>query len=130
METPTATPPYQVLLYYRYVPIPDPEAYLESHRDLCESLNLRGRIIVGAEGINGTVSGTFEETERYREAMHQDLLTAEMEFKVDPATDHAFPKLSIKVREEIVTLGLDPEDDIDPNEITGDRLSPTAVPSS
>lgn len=125
METPTATPPYQVLLYYRYVPIPDPEAYLESHRDLCESLNLRGRIIVGAEGINGTVSGTFEETERYREAMHQDPLTAEMEFKVDPATDHAFPKLSIKVREEIVTLGLDPEDDIDPNEITGDRLSPT-----
>ena len=124
METETTTPPYQVLLYYRYVPIADPESYLESHRELCESLNLRGRIIVGREGINGTVSGTYEETEKYRDAMHGDPLTTEMEFKIDPAEDHVFPKLSIKIREEIVTLGLEPEEDIDPNELTGEKLSP------
>jgi len=116
--------PYQVLLYYRYVPIPDPSGYLDLHRRLCEELELRGRIIIGAEGINGTVSGTVASTERYMEAMRADPLTAEMEFKIDPSEGHVFPKLSVKVRREIVTLGLPDEGDINPNQLTGDRLSP------
>jgi len=116
--------PYQVLLYYRYVPIPDPSGYLDSHRRLCEELELRGRIIIGAEGINGTVSGTVASTERYMEVMGADPLTAGMEFKIDPSEGHVFPKLSVKVRREIVTLGLPEEGDINPNQLTGDRLSP------
>ena len=119
------TPPFQVLLYYLYVPISDPAEYMERHRALCEELELRGRIIIGEEGINGTVSGTFENTQAYVEAMNSDPLTAAMEFKIDPAESHVFPKLSVKVREEIVTLGLPKEEDIDPNEVTGDRLSPS-----
>lgn len=117
-------PPYQVLLYYRYVPIADPEAYMKEHRALCESLELKGRIIVGEEGINGTVSGTYESTQKYIQAMHDDPHTSDMEFKIDPAEDHTFPKLSIKVRSEIVTLGLPGESDIDPNQLSGERLSP------
>lgn len=116
--------PFQVLLYYRYVPIPDPPAYLESHRRLCEELDLRGRIIIGSEGINGTVSGTQKNTELYMEAMRADPLTAEIEFKIDSSEGHVFPKLSVKVRREIVTLGLPDEADIDPNQLTGGRLSP------
>ncbi len=73
--------PYRVLLYYLYVPIADPEIYRDQHRALCEELELRGRIIVGKEGINGTVSGTVESTDRYREAMHADPRTAKIEFK-------------------------------------------------
>lgn len=118
-----AESPFQVLLYYRYIAIEDPDQYLKDHTALCEELNLRGRIIVGKEGINGTVSGTREETDRYITAMKADPLTSEMEFKIDPAEDHVFPKLSVKLRPEIVSLGLG-EDDIDPNQITGDRLSP------
>ncbi len=124
METEIATPPYQVLLYYLYVPIANPDAYMKEHRALCESLELRGRIILGDEGINGTVSGTYENTEKYRKAMHNDPLMTKVEFKVDASEGHVFPKLSIKVREEIVTLGLEPDEDIDPNEVTGDHLSP------
>ena len=116
--------PFEVLLYYRYVPIEDPEQYHVEHRELCESLDLRGRIIVGHEGINGTVSGTVENTKKYREALHSDPRTSDIEFKVDPAEAHVFPKLSIKVRDEIVTLGLEDQQDIDPNELTGERLSP------
>lgn len=116
--------PYEVLLYYRYVPIEDPERYHQEHRELCESLDLRGRIIVGKEGINGTVSGTSGNTRKYREALRSDPRTSDIEFKIDPAEAHVFPKLSIKVREEIVTLGLEEAEDIDPNELTGERLSP------
>lgn len=123
MESPADTD-YEVLLYYRYVPIADPEAYRDEQHALCESLDLRGRIIVGREGINGTVSGTVEACRRYREAMGADPRTADMGFKIDPADDHVFPKLSVKARDEIVTLGLPSEEDIDPNHLTGERLSP------
>tara|TARA_R110002096_G_scaffold44488_7_gene119547 strand:+ start:1052 stop:1987 length:936 start_codon:yes stop_codon:yes gene_type:complete len=123
-ESSITTPPFQVLLYYRYVPIEDPETYAEDHRAICDSLGLKGRIIIGAEGINGTVSGSFESTEKYIEAMHADHYMAGIEFKIDPADDHIFPKMSIKVRDEIVTMGLEGDSDIDPNKLSGERLSP------
>ncbi|NNE93199.1 MAG: rhodanese-related sulfurtransferase [Verrucomicrobiales bacterium] len=113
--------PFRVLLYYRYVEIAEPEEYASAHRELCESLELNGRILIGKEGINGTVSGTVEQTNRYIEAMNSDPKTSEMDFKIDPCDGHVFPKLSIKIRDEIVTLG---REDLNPNEITGNRLSP------
>lgn len=119
-----SAPPFEVLLYYRYVAIPDPVAYMHEQRALCEGLGLRGRILVGDEGINGTVSGPVGATRAYREAMSADPLTSDIAWKIDPADDHVFPKLSIKVRHEIVGLGLRPEDDIDPNTVTGERLEP------
>lgn len=117
---------FQVLLYYLYSPIPDPEAFAASHRALCTRLELRGRILIAAEGINGTVSGLREATEEYMRVMCADPLLQGIEFKADPADDHVFPKLSIKVRDEVVTLGLQEAEnaDIDPNEITGKRLTP------
>ena len=114
----------QVLLYYLYFQLEDPQSYCEEHRHLCESLDLKGRILIGDEGINGTVSGRTEDTETYMDALRSDPLTADIEFKIDPCSEHLFPKLSVKVREEIVTLGLSGEADIDPNETTGKRLSP------
>ncbi len=114
---------FQILLYYRYHPIPDPEAFVEEHRAFCQELGLRGRILIGSEGINGTVSGHTPATEHYMDALQADERTAGIEFKIDPATGHAFEKLSVKFRREIVTLGLG-EEDINPNAITGEKLSP------
>lgn len=116
---------YQVLLYYRYVHIADPGSYAEAHRELCERLGLFGRILIGGEGINGTVSGEYAATNEYIASMHADPLMEDMSFKIDPADRHMFKKLSIKVREEIVSLNLPDEADIDPNQTTGKRLSPT-----
>ncbi len=56
---------YRVLLYYMYVPITDPERFAADHLTFCQSLGLKGRILVAAEGINGTVSGTVEQTDEY-----------------------------------------------------------------
>jgi UPF0176 protein len=115
---------FRVLLYYSYVRIDDPEAYAQQQRELCEELELLGRILVGVEGINGTVSGSIENTAKYREAMAVDERTRDMPFKIDAWDGHVFPKLSVKVRDEIVSLGLLTENDVDPNEQTGRRLSP------
>lgn len=114
---------YQVLLYYNYVQIDNPEGYVKEHRALCESLGLKGRILVATEGINGTVSGTTEATQVYMDTMHEDPRFSDMPFKVDEATGHAFKKLKIKERPELVTLRLG-EEDVNPKEVTGNYLEP------
>lgn len=98
---------YRVLLYYQYVDIENSEQFKQEHRELCTRLNLTGRILVGKEGINGTVSGKKEDTEEYKRIMHEDARFATMQFKEDPADSMPFRKMKIKCRDEIVSLGMD-----------------------
>ncbi|QVY61343.1 rhodanese-related sulfurtransferase [Cytobacillus gottheilii] len=113
---------YRVLLYYMYVPIENAEEYAQEHLAFCQELGLKGRILIADEGINGTVSGTIEQTDQYMSAMKADPRFAEMIFKIDEAEEHAFKKMKVRHRKELVTLRL--EDDVNPNELTGQYLSP------
>lgn len=115
---------YQVLLYYNFVPIEDHEQFATDHLAFCKDLGLKGRILVAKNGINGTVSGTIEQTEAYMEMMHADERFADTFFKIDAHDGHAFEKMHVRPRQELVTLRLDEE--VDPNEITGEYLSPEA----
>ena len=72
-----------VLLYYCYSHIQNPEEFREQHHQLCLDLDLRGRIIVATEGLNGTVSGSKESCEAYMRAVLEDERFAKTEFKVD-----------------------------------------------
>ena len=45
----------KILLYYVFAPVADPEAVRLWQRELCESLGLRGRIIISTHGINPTL---------------------------------------------------------------------------
>ncbi|MCM3566475.1 rhodanese-related sulfurtransferase [Neobacillus mesonae] len=114
--------PYRVLLYYMYVPIENPEEFTAEHLQFCKDLGLKGRILVASEGINGTISGTVEQTDIYMKTMKEDPRFADIVFKVDEADGHAFKKMHVRHRHELVTLRL--EDDIDPNQLTGNHLSP------
>lgn len=113
---------YQVLLYYKYVEIEDPEYFARKHLKFCKSLDLKGRILVGKEGINGTVSGPKEYTEQYIQELRNDPRFSDIEFKIDEAEAHTFKKMHVRARNEIVSLRLD--EDIDPNELTGNYLEP------
>lgn len=115
--------PFQVLLYYKYSPIPDPQAYAEAHRRLCADLDLKGRILVAKEGLNGTVSGTPENCSKYRAALDADPLTPGIHWKIDDSDVPVFPRLSVKVREEVVTLELGDED-FSPADLTATHLAP------
>lgn len=113
---------YQVLLYYFYVPLEDPEGFAREHLAFCKSINLKGRILVANEGINGTLSGLTEDTEKYIAHMRADERFKDIFFKIDPAEEHAFKKMFVRPRPELVSLSL--EDDINPLELTGEYLSP------
>jgi UPF0176 protein len=114
---------FQILLYYKYVQIDNPQAVMAAQKAFCEALGMRGRIIVAHEGINGTIEGTRENTEKYIAWMNTDRRFRNIHWKKSAGLGDAFPKLSVKVRKEIVSLHLH-DSDIDPNEITGKHLSP------
>lgn len=88
-------------------------------RDLCESLGLRGRILVSEHGINGTVGGDIEDCKRYiRKTRHYPGFH-DMEFKWSEGGAKDFPKLSVKVRDEIVAFGAPGELKVDSEGVVG-----------
>ncbi|QKS71616.1 rhodanese-related sulfurtransferase [Paenalkalicoccus suaedae] len=115
--------PYRVLLFYKYVDIDSPEEFAQEHVEFCKSNHLKGRILVATEGINGTVSGTYEDTQTYIDAMRADERFADMAFKIDESEGHAFKKMHVRPRPELVTLRLN-EEDVDPRQTTGNYLTP------
>lgn len=110
---------YQVLLFYKYVVINNPEKLMEEQRDLCISLGIKGRIIVSVEGINGTLEGTLENTKKYIKKIQQDILFSDIDFKKSEGTGKAFPRLSVRVRDEIVTSNIA---NLNPTQTTGKYL--------
>ena len=116
------TQDYRVLLYYQYVPIEDGETFAQKHLADCRELGLKGRILVADEGINGTVSGTIEQTNAYMELMKNDPRFSSTIFKIDEAEQNAFKKMHVRYRPELVNLSL--EDDVNPLELTGAYLDP------
>lgn len=116
-------PEYQILLFYKYIYLKEPVAVRDWLFSLCQKYSLTGRSIVATEGINITVEGKTSDTEAFITALETDERFRDIHFKKSAGTGMAFPRLSVKVRPEIVTgnLGIC---DIDPNIVTGKRLSP------
>lgn len=123
MQAPSA---YQILLFYKYVFIENPTAVRDWLFDLCKRLSLKGRLIVGTEGINITLEGSIDDTETFITELEKDSRFLHIHFKRSTGTGNAFPRLSVKVREEIVSghLGVC---DVDPNQVTGIHLSPEVL---
>ncbi|HEV7236387.1 MAG TPA: rhodanese-like domain-containing protein, partial [Ktedonobacteraceae bacterium] len=99
----------KIILYYKFVLLSDPQMVMRWQRELCTRLHLQGRIIISEHGINGTLGGDVADIKSYAHEMN---LTSEfkgIEYKWSTGAREDFPKLSIKVRRELVTLA--PEED-------------------
>lgn len=95
---------YPVILYYKYVDIADPIGLADEQRELCRSLGLNGRILVATEGINGTLAGPVTAVDDYVGALRADQRFTDIEIKVTAGNRETFPKLSVRVRPELVAL--------------------------
>lgn len=103
----------QVLLYYCYCEVGDPEELCAWQKALCQHLHLNGKVRIASEGINGTVGGIKAACTLYIEAMlshplFKGLLTRD-DFKTSSGGAHCFPDLRVGVFEEIVPMGINPE---------------------
>ncbi len=108
-------PAYPVILFYKYVPIADPASFAVAQRELCARLGLKGRVLIAAEGINGTLAGPAAAVREYGSALRADARFADLQIKTSAGDAQTFPKLVVKVRPEIVTLaaGIPLEPDLD-----------------
>lgn len=113
-------PIYQVLLYYIYSPIENVVEYRDIHHQFCINNHLLGRIIVAPEGLNGTVSGLIEDTEKYMTWIKSDKRFEKVDFKIEQLDKHTFTKLYVKIKKEIVHSELP----VNPLEQTGKHLEP------
>lgn len=94
----------KIILYYKFVPVVDPETTRLWQTELCTRLGLKGRIIVSKHGINGTLGGDLDSLRAYKSSMNKTTTFKGIDYKWSPGSAQDFPRLSVKVRDEIVTF--------------------------
>jgi len=109
----------RIVLYYAFVPIPDPEAVRLWQRALCEKLGLTGRILISKDGINGTVGGEINAVKQYVKTTREYQAFRGLDVKWSEGGAEDFPRLSVKVRDEIVSFGAPGELKVDDNGVVG-----------
>lgn len=120
----------KILLYYKFTPISDPEAVKLWQKTLCESLGLKGRILVSRHGLNGTVGGDIDSLKAYVKATKQYPGFKDIVWKWSDGSKDDFPRLSVKNRRELVGFK-NSEDEFDVDELGvvggGEHLKPAEV---
>ncbi len=118
-----------IILYYKFVPIDDPDMVMRWQRELCTRLGLTGRILISPHGINGTLGGKTEDLKLYRRAMSDTKQFKNIKYKWSEGGAADFPKLKVKVKDEIVNFGAADEIVVDENGIQngGKHLKPEAL---
>jgi UPF0176 protein len=116
----------KILLFYVFTPLADPEAVRLWQRDLCESLRLGGRIILSKDGINATVGGELNDVKRYLRKTREYAPFHDLVVKWSDGAGDDFPRLSVRVRDELVSFGAPGELKVDTNGVVGGgaRLTP------
>lgn len=98
----------KVILYYGFTPISDPDAMLLWQKQLCTTLGLTGRILISKHGINGTLGGEMAALKKYVRQTRSYPGFKKIGFKWSEGTGNDFPRLSVKVKSELVAFG-DPD---------------------
>jgi UPF0176 protein len=117
---------HQVLLFYKYVTVSDPQRAANWLRGLAVKHHLLGRGIVAEEGLNATFEGLLAYTEKFATEVLRNPLFNDMQIKRSQGNGKAFGKLSVKVRDEIVGTKFSLAD-ADPRVKTAPRITPTQL---
>ncbi len=109
-----------IVSFYKYTKIDNPEKFRNEHQSLCDTLSLKGKIYVASEGINGNVCGEEENVNLYKNNLSSICGFENIIFKEDEISDYVFPKMHVRVKKELVNLGIEGLT----NKNGGERLSP------
>lgn len=119
-------PQQKIVLFYVFTPLADPEAVRLWQLNLAQRSNVKGRIIVSGQGINATVGAAIGDVKEYVRGTKQYAPFRNADITWSDGCGDDFPRLSVKVRPELVTFKAP-----DPIEVTdhgvqggGARLTP------
>jgi UPF0176 protein len=110
-----------VATFYKFVPLSDFAVRREPLLEFCQRQAIKGTILLAPEGINGTIVGTRRGINAVLAFLRSDPLLADLEHKEACTKSSPFGRMKVKLKKEIVTLGL-PE--VDPNQQVGNYVEP------
>ena len=112
---------YSVAALYKFSSIQDPEKLHNEIRINLKKLSIYGTILVGKEGINGTISGKEEKLVKAITFIKSIEGFSKIDIKTSKSKVNPFVRLKIKHKKEIVTIG---DKSIDPNKMVGNYIEP------
>lgn len=113
--------PYVVAALYRFVQLLNFEDLREPLLAFCQSHEIKGTLLLAKEGINGTVSGSRQSIDALLEHLKADERLAALEHKESFYEEAPFYRMKVKLKKEIVTMGVE---GIDPNHVVGTYVKP------
>lgn len=120
-EAVAVSPGVVVAALYHFARLDDFNELQPPLKALCEGQGIRGTLLLAREGINGTISGGREGIDRVLAWLRDDPRLAALEHKESFADRHPFVRLKIKLKKEIVTLGVP---FVDPTAVVGTYVEP------
>ena len=112
---------YCVAALYHFTRLNDFEQLKAPLQAMCDMLEIKGTILLAREGINGTVSGTDQAISDMLEFLRADPRLIDLEHKESRGTEVPFYRMKVRLKKEIVTMGVD---GVDPNDIVGTYVDP------
>ena len=112
---------YTVAALYHFTRLADYEALRGPLQDMCEHLALNGTILLAREGINGTIAGTQQGISEIIRFLRADPRLSNLDYKLSYATDKPFYRMKVRLKKEIVTLGVE---GVDPTQTVGTYVDP------
>lgn len=115
------TPPVVIIAFYKFVTLENFEEMKSSLQSFCDERSLKGTILLAREGINSTISGTEESIDALIAHLRSDARLADLEVKKSFATEQPFNRMKVRLKKEIVTIGIE---SVDPCQLVGEYVEP------
>ena len=112
---------FSIAAFYKFTKISLLSELQTEFYKFLESLSIKGTVLLAEEGINGTVSGSANSIAKFKNFLFEKDLLSESDFKVSSADFLPFPRLKVKLKKEIVTIG---NSEINPVEKVGEYVDP------
>ncbi len=112
---------FTVAALYHFTPFADPEALRDPLLTLCEGEGVTGTLLLAREGINGTIAGSRHGIDAAIAHIQSLPGCGNLEWKESTASAQPFPRMKVKLKKEIVTLG---QPDVDPLAAVGHYVNP------
>ena len=110
-----------VATLYKFVKLPDYAEKQQPLLSICEAQEIKGTILLAQEGINGTIAGCRQGIDAVIDFLRSDSRFTNLEYKESTAESPPFQRIKVKLKKEIVTLGLS---EVSPSEKVGTYVNP------
>ena len=112
---------FKVAAFYAFVDLLNLDKLQKTFIDFLKKENIKGTVLLAYEGVNGTVAGTEAGIDRFKNFLKLNHLYESQNFKISYCKEEPFPRLKVKLRDEIVSIG---NELADPATIVGEYVQP------